>query len=89
MCEGRPSATILKKLLLLLLLLGTAGLDAGGVIAGLAVCGVVFAGVSTASDLMQDFRTGWVGMIAPLADSWQQLSSRSPACLLPPIHTVG
>ena len=38
-----------------------AGLDAGGVIAGLAVCGVVFASVSSASDLMQDFRTGWVG----------------------------
>lgn len=35
-----------------------AGLEAGGVIAGLAVCGVVFASVSSASDLMQDFRTG-------------------------------
>lgn len=35
-----------------------AGLEAGGVITGLAVCGVVFASVSSASDLMQDFRTG-------------------------------
>lgn len=38
-----------------------AGLDAGGVITGLAVCGVMFASVGAASDLMQDFRTGWAG----------------------------
>lgn len=44
-----------------------AGLEAGGVIAGLAVCGVVFASVSSASDLMQDFRTGCAGQSAAVA----------------------
>lgn len=35
-----------------------AGTANGGVIAGLGMCGVVLAGTSQASTLMQDFRTG-------------------------------
>ncbi|KAA8548251.1 hypothetical protein F0562_004488 [Nyssa sinensis] len=35
----------------------------GGVIAGLAACGVMMAIVSTAADLMQDFKTGYLTLI--------------------------
>ncbi|KAI3944013.1 hypothetical protein MKW98_015165 [Papaver atlanticum] len=41
------------------------GLDNGGIIAGLAACGVMMSIVSTASDLMQDFKTGYLTLASP------------------------
>lgn len=41
------------------------GLDHGGVLAGLASCGVMMSIVSTASDLMQDFKTGYLTLSSP------------------------
>ena len=34
----------------------------GGVLAGLAACGVLINIVATVSDLMQDFKTGYIAM---------------------------
>lgn len=44
-----------------------AGTANGGVIAGLSMCGVVLAGTSQASTLMQDFRTGYYTLASPQA----------------------
>ncbi|RZB94296.1 putative metal-nicotianamine transporter YSL7 [Glycine soja] len=41
------------------------GLEHGGIIAGLASCGVMMGIVSTASDLMQDFKTGYLTLGSP------------------------
>ncbi|MCL7023168.1 hypothetical protein MKW94_010776 [Papaver nudicaule] len=41
------------------------GLGNGGIIAGLAACGVMMSIVSTASDLMQDFKTGYLTLSSP------------------------
>ncbi|KAG2707825.1 hypothetical protein I3760_05G164400 [Carya illinoinensis] len=41
------------------------GLENGGVVAGLASCGVMMSIVSTASDLMQDFKTGYLTLASP------------------------
>ncbi|KAH8482980.1 hypothetical protein H0E87_027649 [Populus deltoides] len=42
-----------------------AGASHGGVLAGLAACGVVMNIVSTASDLSQDFKTGYLTLSSP------------------------
>ncbi|KAF2290572.1 hypothetical protein GH714_014480 [Hevea brasiliensis] len=42
-----------------------AGAANGGVLAGLAACGVMMNIVSTASDLMQDFKTGYMTLASP------------------------
>ena len=42
-----------------------AGASHGGVLAGLAACGVMMNIVSTASDLMQDFKTGYLTLASP------------------------
>ncbi|PRW60807.1 putative metal-nicotianamine transporter YSL6 [Chlorella sorokiniana] len=62
-----------------------AGLEAGGVIAGLAVCGVVFASVSSASDLMQDFRTGYLTLSSPRAMFAAQLIGACCGVVLAPL----
>jgi uncharacterized oligopeptide transporter (OPT) family protein len=42
-----------------------AGKGDGGVLAGLAACGVMMSIVSTAADLMQDFKTGYMTLASP------------------------
>jgi len=42
-----------------------AGANHGGVLAGLAACGVMTSIVATASDLMQDFKTGYLTLSSP------------------------
>lgn len=37
----------------------------GGVVAGLGSAGVMFGAVGAASDLMQDFRTGYLTLASP------------------------
>lgn len=61
------------------------GLEAGGVITGLAVCGVVFASVSSASDLMQDFRTGYLTLSSPRAMFGAQLIGAVLGCVIAPL----
>ncbi|XP_066349712.1 LOW QUALITY PROTEIN: probable metal-nicotianamine transporter YSL12 [Miscanthus floridulus] len=42
-----------------------AGASNGGVLGGLAACGVMMSIVSTAADLMQDFKTGYLTLASP------------------------
>ncbi|KAF5939552.1 hypothetical protein HYC85_023811 [Camellia sinensis] len=49
------------------------GLDHGGIIAGLASCGVMMSIVSTASDLMQDFKTGYSTLASPRSMFFSQV----------------
>lgn len=66
-----------------------AGLDAGGVIAGLAVCGVAFASIAAASDLMQDFRTGYLTLSSPRAMFLAQLTGALMGVVIAPVSDGG
>lgn len=56
-----------------------------GVIAGLAVCGVAFASISGASDLMQDFRTGYLTTSSPRAMFVAQIVGAIIGCVVAPL----
>lgn len=56
-----------------------------GVISGLAVCGIVFASVSAASDLMQDFRTGYLTLSSPRAMFFSQVAGAVLGCVIAPL----
>ncbi|CAN0909874.1 Probable metal-nicotianamine transporter YSL7 [Linum grandiflorum] len=60
------------------------GLKDGGVIAGLASCGVMMSIVSTASDLMQDFKTGYLTLSSPRAMFFSQIFGTAIGCLITP-----
>lgn len=60
------------------------GLDHGGVIAGLAACGVMMNIVSTASDLMQDIKTGYLTLASPLTMFISQVIGTAMGCLITP-----
>lgn len=57
----------------------------GGVIAGLAACGVMMSIVSTASDLMQDFKTGYLTSSSPRSMFMSQLAGTVMGCILAPL----
>lgn len=57
----------------------------GGVLVGLAVCGVMMSIVSTASDLMQDFRTGYLTLSSPRSMFVSQLVGALMGCFIAPI----
>ncbi|KAK1363435.1 hypothetical protein POM88_038996 [Heracleum sosnowskyi] len=59
-----------------------AGASHGGVLAGLAACGVMMNIVSTASDLMQDFKTGYMTLASPRSMFVSQIICASEACYL-------
>ncbi|KAI5678307.1 hypothetical protein M9H77_09257 [Catharanthus roseus] len=56
----------------------------GGVIAGLAACGVMMNIVSTASDLMQDFKTGYLTLSSPRTMFVSQVIGTSMGCIFSP-----
>ncbi|CAK9862691.1 unnamed protein product, partial [Sphagnum jensenii] len=56
----------------------------GGVLVGLAVCGVMMSIVSTASDLMQDFKTGYLTLSSPRSMFVSQLVGTLMGCFLAP-----
>ncbi|KAL3502237.1 hypothetical protein ACH5RR_036686 [Cinchona calisaya] len=60
------------------------GLNDGGVIAGLASCGVMMSIVSTASDLMQDFKTGYLTLASPRTMFFSQVIGTAMGCLMTP-----
>ncbi|KAK1321605.1 putative metal-nicotianamine transporter YSL7 [Acorus calamus] len=62
-----------------------AGLANGGVIAGLAACGVMMSIVSTASDLMQDFKTGYMTRASPKAMFVSQVVGTAFGCIIGPL----
>lgn len=61
-----------------------AGASKGGVVAALVACGVMMNIVSTASDLMQDFRTGYITMASPKSMFVSQVIGTTIGCLLSP-----
>ncbi|KAJ0230786.1 metal-nicotianamine transporter YSL8 [Hirschfeldia incana] len=61
-----------------------AGSDHGGVLAGLAACGVMMNIVSTASDLTQDFKTGYLTLSSPRAMFVSQVIGTAIGCLVSP-----
>ncbi|KAJ7942685.1 Oligopeptide transporter [Quillaja saponaria] len=64
---------------------GWVGLGHGGVIAGLASCGVMMSIVSTASDLMQDFKTGYLTLASPRAMFVSQVLGTAMGCVMSPL----
>ncbi|KAK4775513.1 hypothetical protein SAY87_023474 [Trapa incisa] len=61
-----------------------AGAAHGGVIAGLAACGVMMNIVSTASDLTQDFKTGYLTLASPRSMFVSQVIGTAMGCVISP-----
>ncbi|RWW60531.1 hypothetical protein BHE74_00032463, partial [Ensete ventricosum] len=61
-----------------------AGADHGGVLAGLAACGLVMSVVATASDLMQNFRTGYLTLASPRSVFASQVIGAAMGCVIAP-----
>ncbi|KAL3512421.1 hypothetical protein ACH5RR_025138 [Cinchona calisaya] len=61
-----------------------AGASHGGVLAGLAACGVMMNIVSTASDLMQDFKTGYLTLASPRSMFVSQVIGTAIGCAVSP-----
>jgi OPT family oligopeptide transporter len=61
-----------------------AGAPDGGVIAGLAACGVMIGIVSTASDLTQDFKTGYMTLASPRSMFVSQVVGTAMGCVVAP-----
>ncbi|XP_072978055.1 probable metal-nicotianamine transporter YSL8 [Typha angustifolia] len=62
-----------------------AGIGSGGVVAGLAACGVTMGIVSTASDLMQDFKTGYLTLASPRSMFVSQIIGTAMGCVISPV----
>ncbi|XP_073102325.1 probable metal-nicotianamine transporter YSL12 [Elaeis guineensis] len=70
---------------LAILIIGAwAGASNGGVVAGLAACGVMMSIVSTASDLMQDFKTGYLTLASPRSMFVSQIIGTAMGCVIAP-----
>ncbi|KAJ4972666.1 hypothetical protein NE237_005840 [Protea cynaroides] len=61
-----------------------AGGSHGGVLAGLAACGVMMNIVSTASDLSQDFKTGYLTLASPRSMFVSQVIGTAMGCVISP-----
>ncbi|GAB2278411.1 Probable metal-nicotianamine transporter ysl6 [Dionaea muscipula] len=61
------------------------GSDGGGVIAGLAACGVMMSIVSTAADLMQDFKTGYLTLSSAKSMFVSQIVGTAMGCIIAPL----
>ncbi|GFQ08046.1 probable metal-nicotianamine transporter ysl5 [Phtheirospermum japonicum] len=61
-----------------------AGASNGGIIAGLSACGVMMNIVSTASDLMQDFKTGYLTLASPRSMFFSQVIGTAMGCVISP-----
>lgn len=61
-----------------------AGEAHGGVLVGLAACGVMMNIVATASDLMQDFKTGYMTLASPRSMFVSQVIGTAMGCIIAP-----
>ncbi|KAG2573465.1 probable metal-nicotianamine transporter YSL12 [Panicum virgatum] len=61
-----------------------AGASNGGVLVGLAACGVMMSIVSTAADLMQDFKTGYLTLASPRSMFISQVIGTAMGCVIAP-----
>ncbi|XVE66849.1 hypothetical protein DITRI_Ditri08aG0112900 [Diplodiscus trichospermus] len=57
----------------------------GGVLAGLAACAVMLSIVSTAADLMQDFKTGYITLSSAKSMFVSQLLGTAMGCIIGPL----
>ncbi|CAN1850157.1 Probable metal-nicotianamine transporter YSL6 [Linum perenne] len=57
----------------------------GGVVGGLAACGVMMSIVSTAADLMQDFKTGYLTLSSAKSMFVSQLIGTAMGCVIAPL----
>ncbi|XP_071691285.1 probable metal-nicotianamine transporter YSL12 [Rutidosis leptorrhynchoides] len=71
--------------LAILIFSGWAGMQHGGIVAGLAACGVMMNIVSTASDLMQDFKTGYLTLSSPRSMFFSQVLGTAMGCVMSPL----
>jgi len=62
-----------------------AGKDHEGIVAGLATCGAMMAIVSTAADLMQDFKTGYLTLSSPRSMFVSQVIGTAMGCIIAPL----
>lgn len=60
------------------------GASNGGVLAGLAACGVMMNIVTTASDLTQDFKTGYMTLASPRSMFISQIIGTAMGCVISP-----
>ncbi|XP_074289864.1 putative metal-nicotianamine transporter YSL7 [Silene latifolia] len=63
---------------------GWVGASQGGIVAGLAACGVMMNIVSTASDLSQDFRAGYLTLASPRSMFISQVIGTAMGCVMSP-----
>ncbi|KAL6640852.1 hypothetical protein ACP70R_021975 [Stipagrostis hirtigluma subsp. patula] len=61
------------------------GLDHGGVVASLAVGGIIMSSISTAADLMQDFRTGYLTLTSPHTVLISHVTGTVLGCVINPV----
>jgi OPT family oligopeptide transporter len=61
-----------------------AGASHGGVLIGLAACGVMMNIVGTAADLMQDFKTGYMTLASPRSMFVSQVIGTAMGCVISP-----
>ncbi|CAD5197013.1 unnamed protein product [Musa acuminata subsp. malaccensis] len=61
-----------------------AGADHGGVLAGLAACGLMMIVVATASDLMQNFKTGYLTLASPRSMFASHVIGTAMGCVIAP-----
>ncbi|TVU15142.1 hypothetical protein EJB05_38647, partial [Eragrostis curvula] len=61
-----------------------AGKSHSGVLVGLAACGIMMSIVSTAADLMQDFKTGYMTLASPRSMFVSQVIGTAMGCVIGP-----
>ncbi|XP_027770809.1 probable metal-nicotianamine transporter YSL7 isoform X2 [Solanum pennellii] len=61
------------------------GLENGGVVAGLASCGLMMSILDTASGLMGDFKTGYLTLTSPRSMFFSQLIGTAMGCVITPL----
>ncbi|KAL2629291.1 hypothetical protein R1flu_013977 [Riccia fluitans] len=59
--------------------------NSGGVMAGLTACGVMMSIVSTAADLVQDFKTGYLTLSSPRSMFISQVLGTALGCVIAPL----
>jgi uncharacterized oligopeptide transporter (OPT) family protein len=60
------------------------GLKDGGVVAGLAACAIIASNISTVSDLMHDYRTGYITLTSPHTIFISQVAGTALGCVINP-----
>lgn len=71
--------------LVILLFASWIGVQSGGVVGSLVICGVVSSVVSTASDFMSDFKTGYLTLTSPRATLVSQVVGTALGCVVNPL----